>query len=286
MAEQVETTLVSRQQPDQQALTPIEMISSVVQRGADPDALEKVTAWAERMQANEARRAYAQAITNFKAICPTIARNAKGHTNSYATLVSIDEQVRPALTQCQLSPSWRVVKNDKDWIEVECRITHVMGHYESTTFGGPPDTGPGRNALQARASTVSYLERYTLKALLGLVDKDMTDNDGSDGAPTPPSAKAKSQAAIDPTEKKAREQFRAVANRKAGVELANPVLRTLLANVQKAMGGTSVAECTKFIDKDSILVGKDGTLGFVTQEVDPNAFDKPIKPEDVAGKKE
>ncbi len=33
-------------------------------------------------------------------------------------------------------------------------------------MGGPPDAGGAKNALQARASTKSYLERYTLKANL------------------------------------------------------------------------------------------------------------------------
>lgn len=255
----------------QQEMTPMGMISSIVQQGASPEALERVTAWAERMQANEARRAFAQAMTNFKALCPTVARHAKGHTNTYATLVDIDEQIRPALTQCQLSPSWRVTKNDKDWVEIECRVTHVMGHYESTSFGGPPDRGPGRNELQARASTVSYLERYTLKALLGVVDKDMKDDDGEGGAPTKDKKPASQNLMnADEAEKKAREQFRQMAETKVGAKMTNAALRTLLANAQQASGTETVAECAEYIGRDDVLVGADGTLSVVNEA----AFDE------------
>ncbi len=42
----------------------------------------------------------------------------------------------------------------------------------------PADTGPGRNAIQARGSAKSYLERYTATAILGLAAQD-ADKDGA-----------------------------------------------------------------------------------------------------------
>ena len=47
-------------------------------------------------------------------------------------------------------------------------------------MGGAPDTGPGRNAIQARSSTNSYLEKLTLKAICGIAEQG-DDNDGADG---------------------------------------------------------------------------------------------------------
>lgn len=291
MTDTPETTLAERK-PQEQAIAPVQelspmgMISSIVQQGADPDALERVTAWAERMQANEARRAFAQAMTNFKAICPTVTRDRKGHTNTYATLVGIDETIRPALAQCQLSPSWRVLKNDKEWIEVECRVTHVMGHHESTAFGGPPDRGPGRNELQARASTVSYLERYTLKALLGIVDKDMPDNDGGDGAQIQAKPPASHALMTDEADKKARAEFRKVAEAKAKATMTNTALRTLLTNVQAASGKQTTAECVEYIKDDNVLVGADGSLGLINdaafESLSPHLSDAAGVPQDGA----
>jgi len=45
-------------------------------------------------------------------------------------------------------------------------------------MGAAPDTGPGRNAIQSRASSKSYLERYTATAILGLAAKE-ADDDGN-----------------------------------------------------------------------------------------------------------
>jgi hypothetical protein len=63
-------------------------------------------------------------------------------------------------------------------MEVTCTIRHILGHSESVAMGAAPDTGPGRNAIQARGSAKSYLERYTLLAATGMAASD-TDNDGN-----------------------------------------------------------------------------------------------------------
>src|SRR5690606_31904525 len=78
-----------------------------------------------------------------------------------------------------LSSSWKLTKDEKDWMEVTCYLRHVGGHEESVSMGGPPDAGGAKNAIQARASTKTYLERYTLKAITGLSEQ----NDDTDGRP-------------------------------------------------------------------------------------------------------
>jgi hypothetical protein len=67
--------------------------------------------------------------------------------------------------------------DEKDWMQVTCYLRHVNGHEESVSMGGPPDAGGAKNAIQARASTKTYLERYTLKAITGLSEQ----NDDTDG---------------------------------------------------------------------------------------------------------
>jgi len=69
---------------------------------------------------------------------------------------------------------------DGGQIRVTCVITG-HGHREETSLQSGLDTGPGRNNLQSIASTVTYLERYTLKAALGLAASHDDDGRGSDG---------------------------------------------------------------------------------------------------------
>jgi hypothetical protein len=110
---------------------------------------------------------------------------------SYAELFAVVDAATPALSKHGLSHSWKVTKDEKDWIEVTCFLKHVAGHAESVSFGGPPDSGGAKNAIQARASTKSYLERYTLLAITGLSSKDQ-DNDGGRASKGMPEAELKS----------------------------------------------------------------------------------------------
>lgn len=149
----------------------------------DVAKLEQLLAVRDRWEATEARKAYNQAFSNFKAEAVEIVKN-KGVTDGplkgkrYAELFSVVNAVTPALSKHGLSASWKLTKDEKDWIEVTCTIRHVLGHAEAVSMSGPPDAGGAKNAIQARASTITYLERYTLKAACGLAEQG-DDSDGN-----------------------------------------------------------------------------------------------------------
>jgi len=166
------------------ATTPMQMIAAAVASGASIEYLQQLMALRERFEADEARKAYNVAFASFKAETIRILRNKpvtdgplKG--KSYAELFSIVDAVTPALSLHGLSAAWKLTKDDKDWLEVTCTLRHVLGHSESVSMGGPPDAGGAKNAIQARASTVTYLEKYTLKAICG-VSEHGDDMDGNE----------------------------------------------------------------------------------------------------------
>jgi hypothetical protein len=186
--------------------SPMAMVADAVQRGMDPATIKALMELAERNEANEARRAYNAAFNAFKADVPKIIRSTmvtdgplKG--KKYADKYAIVSAVTAALSKHGLSASWRTTKDEKDWIEVTCTLRHVMGHAESDAKGGPPDTGPGRNTIQARSSTNSYLEKITLKAICGLAESgDDDDGRGGKGAKMPDKALADWLAAVEMAE--------------------------------------------------------------------------------------
>jgi hypothetical protein len=170
--------------------TPSHLLQMAVQQGADLDKLERLMALQERWEATEARKAYDTAFAAFKAEAVVIVKNRRVTAGplagkSYAELFSVVNAITPALSRHGLSSSWKITKDEPQWLEVTCTIKHVAGHTESVSMGGPPDVGGAKNAIQARASTVSYLERYTLKAITGLSEQDDDDNGGRGGAPDP-----------------------------------------------------------------------------------------------------
>lgn len=164
------------------ALTPMAMLSMAVAKGMTPETIKGFMDLQERWEKAEAVRAYNVAFAAFKAEAIVILRNRKVtqgplEGKSYAELHSVVDAVTPALSLHGLSASWKITRDEKDWIEVTCSIKHSLGHSESVSMGGPPDAGGAKSMLQARASTVTYLERYTLKAICGVSEK----GDDSDG---------------------------------------------------------------------------------------------------------
>jgi len=163
-------------------------IMALIERAAtssdvDVDKLDKLLSVKERWDAQQAKREYDQAMSLFRSKAPTIARKAQGHNSKYARLSDAIEQIKPALLDCGLSHSWRTEQSE-GWITVTCVVTHVGGHSEKTSLSSPPDASGGKNNIQAIASTVSYLERYTLFAILGLSSAEMDDDGaGSDNTP-------------------------------------------------------------------------------------------------------
>jgi hypothetical protein len=167
-------------------VTPMRLLEIATNQGADLDRLEKLMELQERWERNEARKSYNVAFAAFKAEAVTIIRNKRVDAGPlsgkrYAELHAAVEAATPALSRHGLSTSWKVTKDEKDWIEVTCELRHVMGHVETVALGGPPDSGGAKNPIQARASTLSYLERYTFLAITGLATKDQDDDAHSAG---------------------------------------------------------------------------------------------------------
>ena len=144
----------------------------------------------ERYERREAEKAYNAAFAVFKAEAVRIIKGRKVtdgplRGKEYAELHDVVDAVTPALSRHGLSTAWKLTKDEPQWLEITCTLKHIGGHSESVSMGGPPDAGGAKNALQARASTKSYLERYTLKAICGVAEGG-DDSDGNTPAPTVP----------------------------------------------------------------------------------------------------
>jgi len=168
-----------------QTANPLELLRIAVSKGTDIAQLERLMALQERWEANEARKQFNVAFARFKSEAVTIIKNKRIDAGPlqgrrYAELFSVVNAVTPALSECGLSASWSITKDEPQWIEVTCTVQHIGGHSQSVSMGGPPDGGGAKSAIQARASTVTYLERYTLKAITGLSEQeDDVDGRGS-----------------------------------------------------------------------------------------------------------
>jgi len=170
---------------ERQEMTAMEMVGRALEMGVSAEILQQMMDLRDREEASRARKAFNEAFAAFKAEAITVGRNRKVTDGplkgrSYAELVSFVEAATPALSKHGLSASWDITRDEKDWIEVTCTIEHVLGGSKKVALGGPPDTGGAKNVLQARISTVTYLERATFKAACGLAEQG-DDDDGRGG---------------------------------------------------------------------------------------------------------
>lgn len=177
---------IPQQQPVQATDPVMGMLQTLVERGGDLEQMNKLLDLRDRMAAAEAQRQFNMDFAAFKAESVQIIKSKtindgplKG--KSYADLHAVVTAATGALSQHNLSASWKLTKDEPEWIEVTCYLRHTGGHAESVYMGAPPDKGGAKNGIQARASTVSYLERYTFLAATGLSASDQPDVD--EGSP-------------------------------------------------------------------------------------------------------
>ena len=175
------------------AVTPASLLQIAVQQGADLDRLDKLMELNERWEANEAKKAFTNAMAEFKANPPDIFKdklvgyaNKDGSVTGYmhATLGNVCEKIVSALAKVGISHKWEPVLSGSA-IAVVCVLTHRLGHSEGTRIEATADVSGKKNSIQAIASTISYLQRYTLLVATGLATQDQ-DNDAADHAEAEP----------------------------------------------------------------------------------------------------
>ena len=162
----------------QTTITPVDMLSTVIERGGDIniDQLTKLIELNERYQQSEAQKTFNIAMSEFRSKVTSVKKTKEAFNYYYADLNEIVKTIQPVLKECDLSHSFRT-KYDENGIHVTCVIKHIDGHEESTTLSGGPDVSGSKNSIQAIGSSVTYLSRYTLMAMLGLSAVD--DDDGA-----------------------------------------------------------------------------------------------------------
>lgn len=170
-----------------QAMTPMDMLATAIERGMDIGILDKLMGLQERHEANLGRKAFDAAIAAAKAEIPVIIKDRKVGFDSkkpgassthykHESLGEIARTIDPILAKHGLSYRWRSAQGEGG-VTVTCVLSHKDGHSEETTLKASADNSGNKNSIQAIASTTTYLSRYTLKMALGLATAE-ADDDG------------------------------------------------------------------------------------------------------------
>lgn len=148
----------------------------------DPAKLTQLFDLHQRMQADQSRRLYQEAMARLQAVLPRIVKDAAITVNGtvrsrYARYESIDRAVKPYLAAEGFSLAFDTSYPDGQ-ILVTATVMHSAGHREQRSVRMPADSAGSKSPVQAVASTISYARRHLVKMALNIVE-DGEDQDGS-----------------------------------------------------------------------------------------------------------
>lgn len=183
------------------------ILHQAVQSGASVEVLERLLRLQEQWEASQARKAFERAMAQAREHLPTIIKSSvvdftssKGRTHyRYEDLPAVTAAVAPVLARHGLTFRWRTKSTDPGAVMVTCIVSHADGHSEETTLGCGLDHSGNKNDIQAIGSAVTYLQRYTLKAALGVAAaldddgqrvkaRETTSKKAAQAEPRPPTA--------------------------------------------------------------------------------------------------
>ena len=162
--------------------TPMSMLAVAVQKGMDVATIKDLMDLSDRWEKNEARKAYAVALAEFKANPPTVYKDKKNtqYDSMYTTIGNLVNTINTELSKHGLSARWDI--DQSAGIKVTCVLTHRAGHSESVSMSGPPDDSGKKNPLQQIKSTVTYLKIATFEAVTGTASANGNVDDDGNGA--------------------------------------------------------------------------------------------------------
>ncbi|WP_315729011.1 ERF family protein [Bradyrhizobium sp. SZCCHNS2015] len=178
------------------AAGPLDIVRAALETG-NVDMYREAVALMKEMDAFAARKAFNNALADAKAQLPIIRKNKlvdfenrAGDRTTYwhEDLAQVVDTVAPILSSHGLSHRWRLQGKPGEPVTVTCIISHRDGHHEENTLSAGADTSGGKNPIQGVKSAVSYLERITLMASLGLASKGDDDDGRSTSEQTAPPA--------------------------------------------------------------------------------------------------
>lgn len=169
-------------------------IEKAIAQNVPVETLERLLAVRRELKADHAKEAFIAAMANFQRECPVIVKDKAvldkyGKLRyKYAPMDSIINQVREYIGKNGLSYTIDVT-NEAGILTAVVKITHILGHSETSSFQVPIDKDGFMSAPQKYAAASTFAKRYALNNALGILtgdeDTDAADLDGGVNAEEP-----------------------------------------------------------------------------------------------------
>lgn len=178
-----ENTVQKYETPGAAPSSIVSIIQQTMSDGQSPEYLRELLAVRRDWEADEARKVFNVAISDFQARAPIIEKADDANGRGYARIDRIWRAVRPLLTELGLSVTWQVCELREGLCHVEGRLRHRDGHGEDLRMDVPlPELIKSQNRAQQMGSASTYAKRYALCGALGIVTGDDDDDGNAAGA--------------------------------------------------------------------------------------------------------
>ena len=118
----------------------------------------------------------AKALIKVQGELKAVPKDAKGYNYRYQTLDDILNMARPILTKNGLALIQQVTTPEHlGHVAIKTMLLHESGEHIEDTAVIPIPQGKGMNEAQQAGSAITYLRRYSISALLGIVSEEDTD---------------------------------------------------------------------------------------------------------------
>lgn len=159
------------------------LISQAIDKKVPVETMQKLLEMRRELKAERAGELFNEALSNFQAECPAINKskivNNKDGTirYRYAPLEEIIKQTKAIIRRWGFSYSIDA-KVEETWVTAICKVTHVAGHSEVSSFKIPIDKAGYMNEPQKFASALTFAKRYSFCNAFGILTSD-EDNDSN-----------------------------------------------------------------------------------------------------------
>jgi len=165
------------------------LIAKAIEHQLPVDTMERLLALRERLRAEQAREAFFTALTRFQAECPIIVKSnlvnvqtqGGGYKYQFAPLDKIVTTVQPLLAKHGFSYSFDSEDADKAKVTI-CRVHHVGGHTEASSFTAPIDGSARMSDTHKSASAHTYAKRYAFCNGFGILTGEEDDDAAGEAA--------------------------------------------------------------------------------------------------------
>lgn len=181
---EIVSTALTKQEPQAVALSPAEMMQSMIRSGVTADnvaAFTELVKLSEHMEDRKAAKDFAVAFNDLQAEMPKVQAVQAVPNNDgtvrymFCPYEELMRQVAPMLHKHGFSVTFSN-RFDEGRLVAICTLTHVSGHSKSNEFTVRIGKGPpGSSETQADGAAGTYAKRFALINALNIVVEKDTD---------------------------------------------------------------------------------------------------------------